>query len=109
MRRTPSRRLGGKERLKQLVLDLGRNPGAVVANPDFHSLAKLARRHLQCRSEARRGALVWPLSGGVEPVADQVEQHAGHLLRCQLDRGDAWVEVAFQSDVETRVLRAGAP
>ena len=73
-----------------LSRDLGRDAGAVVAHPDLDRVAEVARRHLQRRAEGRapplsRRALV----GGIEAVAEQVEEHAGHVLRHQLDRRDA--------------------
>src|SRR5438477_9463073 len=40
-------RLGGEERLEQLVADLGRNAGAVVAHPNLDPFAVAARRHRQ--------------------------------------------------------------
>ena len=46
-------RLGREERLEQLVPDLGRDAGAVVAHPDLDRLAEIARRHLERRPEAR--------------------------------------------------------
>ena len=48
------------------------------------------------------------LGGGIEPVAEQVEEHAGHLLRRQLDLLQRRGVVAFQGDVEARILGAGA-
>ena len=46
--------------------------------------------------------------GGVEAVAEQVQQHPRHVLRVDLDRRDAVAEVAFQRDVETLILGARA-
>ena len=37
-------RLGGEERIEHLVLHLGRNAGAVVANPDFDAVAEVFGR-----------------------------------------------------------------
>ena len=44
--------------------------------------------------------------GGIEAVADEVQEHARHLLRRQLDRCDSGVEVALQGDIEARILGA---
>ncbi len=55
-------RLGGEERLKQLVPDLGRDAGAVVAHPDFDRLAQVAGRHLEGRAKVgsrRRRVRAW--------------------------------------------------
>ena len=46
--------------------------------------------------------------GGIEAVAEQVEEDARHILRHQLDRRDRGVEIALQRDVEVLVLGAGA-
>ena len=56
----------------------------------------------------RVAALALPLGGGVEAVAEQVEEDAGHLLRRHLDRREAGLVVALQGDVEALILRAGA-
>ena len=93
-------RLGREERLKQLVPDFGRDAGAVVAHPDFDRLAQIAGRHLEGRPIAGPAVAAGALGGGVEAVADQVQEHAGHLLRRQLDRCDGGVELALQGDVE---------
>ena len=36
-------RLRREERLKELVLDLGRDPGAIVAHTDFNRIAEIPR------------------------------------------------------------------
>ena len=51
-------------------------------------------------------AVTRPLRRRVEPVAEDVQQHPGHVLRVHLDRRDALAEIAFQRDVETLILRA---
>src|SRR6516165_1533226 len=99
--------LGRKERLKQLFPDLGRNSATIVAHADFDRVSEIVCGYLQRRPVIGPGAVALSLVGGVEAVAEQVEQHAGNLLRRQLDRYDGGVEIAFQGDVEIRVLRAG--
>jgi hypothetical protein len=47
------------------------------------------------------------LGGGVEAIAEQVQEDAGDLLRRPFDRCDGTVEIAFQRDVEARILGAG--
>ena len=101
-------RLGGEERLEQLVPDVGRNAGAVVAHADFHRVAELASGDLQRRLEPGASAVPRALVGRVEPVAEQVQQHPRHVLRVDLDRRDAVAEIAFQRDVEALILRARA-
>src|SRR5215510_8401586 len=96
-------RLGRKERLEQLVLDLRRDAGAVIAHPDLYRLAELARHHLHRGAKAVRG-LVTPLGRGIKAVAEQVQEHAGHVLWYQLDRCDAVIQLTLQGDVEVLVL-----
>src|SRR5258708_6458971 len=97
-------RLGGEERLEQFAPDLRIHAGAVVAHRDLDRIAQLARRHLEGRLEAhivrRRTALV----GGIEAVAEQVEENASHILRHQFYRRDGRREIALQRDVEILVL-----
>ena len=38
--------LGGEERLKEFILDLGRNADPVIACPDFYCIAEISRRYL---------------------------------------------------------------
>src|SRR6516162_10845072 len=82
-------RFGREERLKQLVPDFGRDAGAVVAHPDLDRFSQIAGRHSEGRSVAGPAVAAGALVGGVKAVADQVQQHAGHLLRRQLDRCDS--------------------
>ncbi len=54
------------------------------------------------------GAVALALGGGVEAVAEQVQEDARDVLRDQLDRRDGGGEIALQGDVEALVLGAGA-
>src|ERR1700730_10396912 len=100
-------RLCGEERLKQLVLDLGRNADAVVADADFDRISEISRRHFQSGLEFRIASLLLALSGGVEAVADQVETDAGDVLGDEFDRGDSVSKISLQRDVEARILSTG--
>src|SRR5689334_9287902 len=100
--------LGREERLKQPVPDFGWDAGAVVAHPDFDRLAQVSGRDLEGRAIAGLAVAAGALVGGVEAVTKQVQKHAGHPLRRQLDRGGSGVELAFQGDVEARILGARA-
>ena len=57
-------RLGREKRLKQLVPDLRRNPGAIVAHPDLDHLAEIAGRHLEGRAIGGLAVAVGALVGG---------------------------------------------
>src|SRR5579859_5897759 len=77
--------LGGEKRLEQLVLDLRRNAGAVVTHPHLDHATLLACGHAETRVEGAVAILPRTLGGGVEAVAEKIEEHAGHFLRRQLD------------------------
>ena len=83
-------------------------PIAVVAHPDLDRLAEIARGHRQDGFERSVARLALALVGGVEAVAEQVEEHARHVLRRQLDRRDVLAVGALQGDVEVLILGAGA-
>src|SRR5215471_17408110 len=99
-------RLGREERLEQLVPVFRRNTDAIVTHPDLDALAELAGRDLQCWAVSSV-ALAAPLVGGIEAVADEVEEHASQLLRHDVNRREIAVEVVLQRDVEVRILRTG--
>jgi hypothetical protein len=100
-------RLGREKRLEQFVPEFGRDPGAVVAHPDFDFAAKIACRDLQHRTEGV-ARLAPSLVGGIKSIAEQVQEDPRHVLRHQLDRSDLGIKLALQVDVEVLVLRAGA-
>src|ERR1700761_3574915 len=81
-------RLCAKKRLEKLVPDLCRNPGSVVTHPDFDGLAEITRGHRQCRSEFSIVRLSPALVRGIESIAEEVEEHARHILRNERDRRD---------------------
>ena len=87
--------LGGKEWLEQFIPDVGRNTGAVVPHTNFHHLARIACRDLQHRREPSVSAITRSPRGRVEPVAEDVQEHPCHVLRIDLNWGDAFAEVAF--------------
>src|SRR5260370_660074 len=70
--------------------------------------AELASRHGQGWPDGPGATLPHALIRGIEPIAEQVEKDARHLLWRDLDWVQALGVVAFQSDVEALVLSAGA-
>ena len=88
-------RLGGEEWLKELVLDLRGNAGAVVADAEFDPIAEISRRYLQGRLELRIASLLLAFGRRVEAIAEQVETNAGDVLGHQFDRGDGIGEIAL--------------
>src|SRR6516164_5130051 len=100
-------RLGREERLEQLVPVFQGNTDAIVTHPDFDAFAEFAGRDLQGRAVSSV-ALAAPLVGGIEAVAYEVEEHAGQLLRHDVNRCEIAVEVVLQGDVKVRILRTGS-
>src|SRR5262245_57632474 len=71
--------LGGEERVEYFVPDLCRDAGAVVADSNLHLLAQATCGCRQSRLEAV--ASLVPAPGcGIEPIRDQVQEHASDLL-----------------------------
>src|SRR3954453_53049 len=101
-------RLGREEGLEQLVPDLGRDAGTVVTHPYLDRVADGAGGYGERRPILRLGALAQPLGGGVEAVAEQIEEDASHLLRRQHDAADSPVIVPVDRNVECLILGAGA-
>src|ERR1700733_2138921 len=93
-------RLGRKERVEQLFLNLRRNTGAIVANSDFDAVTEVLGRRSQRRLVVTSICLRVALSGRIEPVGDQVEQHPRDLLREQIYLASGRVKGPFQGDVE---------
>ena len=63
---------GRKEGIEHLLLHFGRNAGAVVADPDFHLIAKAAGRGRKGWLIAIATGLGFPLGRGIKAVGDQV-------------------------------------
>jgi len=61
-----------EERIEHLLLHLGRNAGAVVADPDFHLIAKAAGRGRQGWLIAIASGLGFPLGRGIKAIGDEV-------------------------------------
>src|SRR6185437_16024251 len=99
--------LGGEKWLEQLVAVLGLDAGAVIAHANLDPIGNFAGGDFEHRPKGRVAGLPAALAGGVEAVADQVEEDAGDILRNQLDRCDRGGEIALQGDVEILVLGAG--
>ena len=99
--------LRGEEWLEQLVAQFRRDAGAVVAHLDLDRLAEVARGDGERRTIAAAGGAPLALPGGIEAVAEQVEEDTRHVLRHDLD-GRGLREVPLQRDVEVLILRTGA-
>src|SRR6266852_866613 len=99
--------LGCEEGLEQFLAVLMRNANAVVTDPDLDAFAELAGRDLQGGAESTV-TLAAALGNGIETVTYEVEEHAAHILRHDLNRSEIAVEVELPRDLEVLVLRSGA-
>jgi hypothetical protein len=63
---------GREEGIEHLVFYLGRNAGAVVANPDLYAVAKVLRRSRKSRLIAIALILLLALDRRIKAVRDQV-------------------------------------
>src|SRR5262249_22776544 len=61
-----------EKRVEQLLLHRGRNAGAVVADPDFHLIAKAAGRGRKGWLIAIISGLGFPLGRGIKAIGDEV-------------------------------------
>src|SRR5215472_15021548 len=85
-------RLGGKERLEQLLPMFPGNADAVVAHPDLDGITHFTSRDLQDRA-IRAVAVVATLIGGIEAIADEVQEYPHHVLWHDFDRREVLVEI----------------
>ena len=68
-----SGRLGRKERIEHLLLHLRRDAGAVVADPDFHTITKIFGGRSQGRLVVASICFRFSLGCRIEAVRDQIE------------------------------------
>ena len=76
-----SGRLRREERIEHLLLHLGRNAGAVVADPDFHAVPEVLGRGSQGRLVVASVCFRFALGRRIEAVGDQVQQRPRDVLR----------------------------
>ena len=73
--------LGREERIEHLFLHLGRNAGAVVADPDFHAVTEVLGRGSKGRLVVAAIGFRFALGRRIEAVGDQIEQNPCDVLR----------------------------
>src|SRR5262245_45134662 len=76
---------GREEGIEHLILDLGWNPGAVIANPDLYAVAEVLRRGSECGLKRFAIILLFALGRCIEPVGDQVQESPRDLVREYID------------------------
>ena len=79
---------------------------AVIADPDLDLIAQIPRQYAQ-NGTIPVGCLAVALCGGVEAVANEIEEDPRHILRDHLQGCQCIVKLPFHRDVEALVLGAG--
>ena len=93
-----------KERIEHLFPHLGRNPTAVVANPDFDAVAEIFRRRRERGLVAIGSILRLALCRSIEAIGNEIEEYPRDLLRKEISLAGRRVERALQRDVESLFL-----
>src|SRR5262249_49827793 len=93
-------RLCREEGIEDLLFQLLRDAGTIVANPDLHLVTQASRTRRQGRLEIITGRFL-ALARRVEAIRDQIEQHPRDLLRIEVDRSGVRVKIALERNVET--------
>ena len=101
---TFSGRLGREERIEHLLLHLGRNAGAVVADPDFHAVAKVLGRGGKGRLVVAAIGFCFALGRRIKAIGNQIEQNPRDVLREHIDLAGGRIEGPLQGDVEALLL-----
>src|SRR5208282_1856826 len=97
-------RLGRKERVEHLFLDVTGNAGPVVADSDFDTVAEVLSRGSKRWFVAASISLRFALRGCIEAVGNQIKQHPGNLLREQINLTGGRVKILLQGDIEALLL-----
>src|SRR4030095_641422 len=87
-----SGRLRCEERIEHFFFHVRWDAGAVVANPDFHTIAKTSRRGYQGWSIAIAISLGFTLCCRIKAIRDQVQKHPREILRKCVGLASGWVE-----------------
>ena len=74
-------RLGCKERVEHLLLHLGRNAGAIVADRYFDTVAKAPGRGDKGRLVVTAISFRFALGRCIKAIGDQIKQNPGNVLR----------------------------
>src|SRR4029077_11265624 len=93
-------RLGRKEGIEHLIPDLGRNAGAVVANPDLYAVAEVPGGSRKSGLIAFAIILLFALGRRIEAVGNQVQECPCDLLWEYVDLAGGRIERPLYIDLE---------
>ena len=94
-----ARGLGGEEGIEDLVDDVRRNSGAVVAHTDLYPVTVIPRAYPEDRRVIGRGPQVVSLEGGMKAVVEQVQQGPADILGGNVDQAGIGVVVSIDGAI----------
>ena len=99
-----SRRFCREEWIEHLLLHVGRDAGAVITDPDLHSVSETLRRRRQARLKAIAGIRL-AFHRRIETVRDHVQESAGNVLRKNIGFARRRIKQPLNRNFETLLLR----
>src|SRR5215468_9416587 len=93
-----------EEGIEHLLFHFRWNTGAVVANPDFHTIAKAFGRGCEDWHIVASIRFRLALGRSIEPVRDQIQKRPRDVLREDISLTCRRIKGAFQGDVEALFL-----
>src|SRR6185312_1380072 len=100
-----ARRFRREERVEYLLLQIGRNAGAVVPDPDFHTVAEALCRNDKDRLVAIATGFRLAFRRRIKTIRDHVEEGAGDVLRKDFRLACGRIKRPLDGDFETLRLR----
>src|SRR6478752_152454 len=98
-----ARWLGGEERIEYLLLHLGRDTSAIVANPDVHRAAEISRRCTQRWLKTIASGFL-TLRGCIKAVCNQIQEYPGDFLRIDVDCPCSRIKLPLERHIEARLF-----
>src|SRR5262245_60044779 len=89
-----------EEGIEHLLFHLGRNTVAVIANPDFHAIAKALGRGSEGWHVVASIRFRLALDRSIEAVRDQVQKRPRDVLRVKISLACRRIKRPLQRDVE---------
>src|SRR5262249_13832450 len=99
-----SRRFRSEERIEYLLFHIRRNAGAVVPDPDFHTVTQAPRRGGKGWLIAVATSICLALRCGVEAVRNQIQQGPRDVLRKNVGLAGSRIKRSCDGDGETFFL-----
>src|SRR6516162_2993823 len=94
-------RLGRKEWFEHLFFHVRRYTRAVVANPDFHAIAKISSRGGKCRLVVATIGLCFAFGRSIETICNQIKKSPPDILRENVCPTGRRIKGLFELDLKT--------